>query len=155
MKPKANCQIENAKVRHWPRIYRLMMSFFKELGHRRLAYTIFTTTFRSTDSLLVLVLKGKVVGVLIYKVISPGKYWIDYLIVDPHHRGLGLASQLLEGMELLCHNEGCESIELAVLIENQPARFFYQLHGFVEVNSKIDGKIVLRKQNPMRQQVAS
>ena len=101
-------------------------------------------TFRSTAS--VLVLNGKVVGVVIYKVVAPGKYWLDYLVIDPDHRGRGLASQLLEGMESRCRDEGCESIALAVLIENQSARSFYQQHGFAEVNSKSDGKIVLRKQ---------
>ena len=149
MEPKMSCQVENLKLRHWPRIYGLMAGFFTELGHRHLAYTIYTATFRSNA--YVLVLNGKVVGVVTYKVVAPRKYWLDYLIIDPDHRGRGLASQLLEDMESRCRDEGGESIALAVLIENQPALSFYQQYGFAEVNSKevnsrSDGKIVLRKQ---------
>ena len=154
MEPKTSCQVENVKIRHWPRIYGLMAGFFTELGHRRLAYTIYMATFRSTAS--VLVLNGKVVGVVIYKVVAPGEYWLDYLVIDPDHRGRGLASQLLEGMESRCRDEGCESIALAVLIENQPALSFYRQYGFAEVNSRSDGKIVPRSDGKilLRKQVA-
>jgi ribosomal protein S18 acetylase RimI-like enzyme len=58
--------------------------------------------------------------------------WIHDIYVKPEHRRHGVASILMAEAERFARGEGAQSVRLGVLDGNDPARRFYERHGFRE-----------------------
>jgi ribosomal protein S18 acetylase RimI-like enzyme len=56
--------------------------------------------------------------------------WINYLGVDPEHRGKGLARAIVERAEQLLRDAGCPKINLQVRSTNKDAIAFYERVGY-------------------------
>src|SRR6185436_1938665 len=72
------------------------------------------------------------------------------LVVDPVHRGSGLAGQLLDAAEAAACNRGSKVIRLEVRPENRDARELYARRGYAEFGQIArfyeDGATALRLQ---------
>ena len=64
-------------------------------------------------------------GIAGFMALSSG--WIEQLYLDPVWRGQGIGAQFLEHAKT-----GIDTLSLWCFVENEPARRFYQRHGFVE-----------------------
>lgn len=60
---------------------------------------------------------------------------IDWLHVDPHHRGRGVGESLLSAMEAALVEEGADRIEGRVLRENEVGNGFYRAEGYTLTGS--------------------
>lgn len=56
--------------------------------------------------------------------------YVDGLFVAPDRRREGVASRLLDRMEAWGRERGCEHARLAVHVDNDAARAFYETRGF-------------------------
>lgn len=56
--------------------------------------------------------------------------WVNYLAVDPHHRGTGLGRALMEEAEARLSRRGCPKLNLQVRTDTPDAIRFYQHLGF-------------------------
>lgn len=64
---------------------------------------------------------------------------INWLHVDPHHRGQGVGTTLLEETEQALLEEGAMRVEGRVLADNEAGNQFYRTHGYRQTgNRKID-----------------
>jgi len=57
------------------------------------------------------------------------------IMVEPHQRGLGIGSILLQQFITTCQRRGVATVEVTVDAQNQGARRFYTHHGFTERDS--------------------
>ncbi len=56
--------------------------------------------------------------------------WVNYLAVDPAHRGLGLARSLMDEVEARLEAIGCPKLNLQVRADNEAALGFYRAIGY-------------------------
>lgn len=56
--------------------------------------------------------------------------WINYLAVDPSHRGKGLGRALMMHVEKLLLLRGCPKINLQIRSSNSDTRLFYEALGY-------------------------
>ncbi len=56
--------------------------------------------------------------------------WINYLAVDPAHRGAGYGRRLVEEAESLLESVGCPKVNLQVRADNVDAVRFYEAIGY-------------------------
>lgn len=61
---------------------------------------------------------------------------INWLHVDPHHRGHGIGSELLETTERTLMEEGAMRIEGRVLEANEAGNEFYRSHGYTRTGKR-------------------
>ena len=66
--------------------------------------------------------------------------WVNYLAVDPAHRGRGHARALMDELERRLLARGCPKINLQVREENDAALAFYERLGFAVDRSVSLGK---------------
>jgi GNAT superfamily N-acetyltransferase len=57
---------------------------------------------------------------------------IDELVVDTHHRGMGIGKNLIEKISLIAHENNCTRIELDSSFHREEAHRFYEKIGFVK-----------------------
>ena len=60
--------------------------------------------------------------------------WLNYLAVDPSHRGQGLGSRLVEAAIERLRSLGCQKVNLQVRSSNSAAIKFYESLGFSHDN---------------------
>jgi ribosomal protein S18 acetylase RimI-like enzyme len=56
--------------------------------------------------------------------------WVNHLAVEPHYKGRGLGTQLLEEMEQRLREKGCGKVNLLIKPENAAVQAFYQRLGY-------------------------
>lgn len=61
--------------------------------------------------------------------------WVNYLAVDPGHRGRGLARLLMEAGERLLTERGCPQLNLQVRAENTEAMALYEHLGYRPIHT--------------------
>jgi len=66
--------------------------------------------------------------------------WINYLAVSPRHQRKGLASAMMEQVEILIQTKGCPKINLQVRGTNTQVIDFYQAIGYDVENAVGLGK---------------
>ena len=89
----------------------------------------FTSKVAPVSDVHVAVDEGRVVGVL---AVHDG--WLEHLYLLPSHTGSGIGSQLVR----LAQELNPDGLQLWVFTSNEPARRFYERHGFLEVQ-RTDG----------------
>jgi ribosomal protein S18 acetylase RimI-like enzyme len=62
---------------------------------------------------------------------------IDWLHVDPAHRGKGIGADLLEALETELIERGVERLEGVVLVANEMGTGFYDEHGFTAAGERV------------------
>lgn len=76
---------------------------------------------------------GAVAGALILLLRRNSRWGRIYsVVVDPHHRGLGLGRRLVEAAEARARRQGCAGVSLEVRTDNGPARELYRSLGYAE-----------------------
>ena len=79
---------------------------------------------------------GEVVGVVTYRRLADGLLrddqvgLVEYLYVEPAHRGAGVGARLLDRAEAVLADRGVDVVELEVLAANTEAVSFYREHGY-------------------------
>jgi len=131
-----NYIIRHAKISDWFSIYRLMHSFFFELSHKMLSYYIYDSTYN--NNLLVLVDKGKVIGMVSCSYHENNTAYVDYLIIDSVKRGKGLAVGLLDEVYKQCAEYKVKELCVAVVKENKEAFRLYTKYGFEHKKNTTD-----------------
>jgi ribosomal protein S18 acetylase RimI-like enzyme len=66
--------------------------------------------------------------------------WVNYLAVDPTHRGEGLGAQLMRRVEDLLHAAGCPKVSLLVRSTNTGVLAFYRKLGYLQDDAVPLGK---------------
>ena len=80
-----------------------------------------------------LFLVGMIDGVVVATVMAGyegHRGWVNYLAVDPKHRGSGLGRALMSEAEVRLRARGCPKINLQVRTSNPAAIAFYERIGF-------------------------
>jgi ribosomal protein S18 acetylase RimI-like enzyme len=62
-------------------------------------------------------------------------FGVQYLVVHPHHQGLGVGRLLLDAAENRARAAGRRLVELSVFTDNAPAIHFYERQGWQKVVS--------------------
>lgn len=75
---------------------------------------------------------GAVVGYVVYEIQSDGSGYIDFVAVDPGHRGRGYGAALVETACADLFDREVDYAHLTVRENNKPARALYAGLGFVE-----------------------
>ncbi len=81
------------------------------------------------ELLLVGVLDGRIVGTVMAGY-EGHRGWLNYLAVDPDHRGRGYGRLLVHSAEERLASRGCPKVNLQVRTENAAAIGFYQHLGY-------------------------
>ena len=76
------------------------------------------------------------VGIVKGKDILPNERYLEYLWVSPQHRGLGLASSLIESIREYLSLSGIATLWLWVLNGNRIAWRLYEKHGFITTHKR-------------------
>ena len=82
--------------------------------------------------------EGRLVGFVQSYVVSRRELIgeIDWLHVDPEHRGKGIGADLLEALETELIERGVERLEGVVLVANEMGTGFYDDHGFTAAGER-------------------
>ncbi|MBC7542765.1 MAG: GNAT family N-acetyltransferase [Candidatus Sericytochromatia bacterium] len=64
---------------------------------------------------------------------EPGVWFLGLLMLDPAHRSQGLGAQAYEALAEYAFAEGCDSIRIGVVKENERALTFWSRQGFHEL----------------------
>lgn len=84
---------------------------------------------RDAGGLIVLELAGRVVGSVMAGY-DGHRGWVNYLAVDPAHRGEGFGALLMAEAERRLAELGCPKVNLQVRVSNEEAVGFYRQLGY-------------------------
>jgi ribosomal protein S18 acetylase RimI-like enzyme len=117
---------ESAVVGIWHRAGKIAYPFLPRFQALTVeaAREVFRETIAVSNDIWVAVLDGRIVGFLAMQ-----ESYIDRLYIDPPYQRRGVGTQLLDLAKRM-HPDG---LKLHTHQENQPARVFYEKHGFVAI----------------------
>ena len=98
------------------------------------------------DSFLVATAPGRVVGTAMVGY-DGHRGWINYLAVDPDHRGQGIGRALMEHAERSLTALGCPKLNLQVRKGNDQALAFYSRLGYLQDDVVSLGKRLIDDDN--------
>ncbi|RKP57983.1 GNAT family N-acetyltransferase [Cohnella endophytica] len=90
--------------------------------------------------------KDKSVGVIEFLMKNPndGFPWLGLLIVKKEFQNKGYGSKSLNEFYKIMSERKIKAFRIGVLLENEPAHFFWRKHGFIEVTTTmIDNKEIM------------
>ncbi|MEO1449817.1 MAG: GNAT family N-acetyltransferase [Bacteroidota bacterium] len=90
-------------------------------------------------------LDGKMVGMLMYGQFSAGLCWINRILVDREHQGLGIGQKAMEQLLFqLRRKRQCAEIRTSYVPENLAAAHFFAKLGFRPVESPLEDEVVVQ-----------
>jgi ribosomal protein S18 acetylase RimI-like enzyme len=87
--------------------------------------------------------KGTLINELLTASVGKNDYYLSNVAVDPHHRGQGIGTFILENAFKLAEEKGCERVLLDVTLGNEGAQRLYERFGF-KVYGKKDPKLIFK-----------
>jgi ribosomal protein S18 acetylase RimI-like enzyme len=96
--------------------------------------------YRDGDSTTFVAVDDRLVG---YAAGVPGEdaYSLGAIYVHPERQGEGVGAALLDRVEARARDEGFDTLRLVVMRDNDPARGFYEAHGFEHVADDYDAML--------------
>ena len=85
-------------------------------------------------------LAGEIVGTLslaTFAIPTGRRAWIEDVVVDPAHRGRGVASQLVEAALRLAAETGCRTVDLTSRPSRVDANRLYEQLGFIRRETNV------------------
>lgn len=72
-------------------------------------------------------------GIWVISKLYSGKYMeMDNVVVSESHRSQGIGKVMVDYLEALARQEGCETMMLDAYLENEKAHAFYEREGFLK-----------------------
>ena len=118
--------IDDMKVADLPEILAIETASFRTPWSETLFYN---EIFKTISVARVAKINGKIVGHLCANVIIDEGHILN-LAVHPEHRGLGIASRMIQEMLEIMRVVNCRSVFLEVRVSNEEARKMYEKFGF-------------------------
>lgn len=92
-----------------------------------------------SSAFLKYVIKGTTINELLTTSVGKNDYYLSNIAVDPHFRGQGIGSFILQNAFQIARDKGCNRVLLDVTFKNKRAMKLYERFGF-----KVNGKNVSR-----------
>jgi len=94
-------------------------------------------------SFLKYLVKGTLINELLTASVGKNDYYLSNIAVDPHHRGQGIGTYILENAFKAAEKKGCKRVILDVTLDNVGASRLYERFGF-SVYGKKDPKWIFK-----------
>jgi ribosomal protein S18 acetylase RimI-like enzyme len=132
--------LRTVQWRDWRYLARLSLESFPDATPLQLSRTL-------TDSSGVIVLEvdRRPAGYAAFWQDGKDSTWLDWVVVDARHRGLGYGVALVGAVEAVAARRGCSGVAMAVLRSNERAIRLYRSLGYEEAGGS-ERKLHLRKE---------
>lgn len=87
--------------------------------------------------------KGTLINEMLTASVGKNDYYLSNIAVDPHFRGQGIGTYILENAFKAADKKGCKRVLLDVTTDNEGARRLYERFGF-KFYGKKDPKLIFR-----------